>query len=196
MSESNESSPSNPVTECLERIRDGHPSAAANLMPLVYEELRNLARFHVARPAPDQTIQATALVHEAYLRLVKNQDITWESRAHFFAVAAMAMRQILANHVRDKRAAKRKSDGMQVSLSQAIESGGSTEFDMVALNDALQVLSELDERQGNVVSLRFFSGMEFDEIALVLKVSTRTVERDWRMARAWLSAELRSDGRA
>jgi RNA polymerase sigma factor (TIGR02999 family) len=182
------------VTQVLERIAEGHDSAARQLLPLVYDELRRLARSHMRRQPSDHTLQATALVHEAYLRLVGQSDVQWESRAHFFAVAATAMRQILANHARAKRAAKRGGGQMLVTLSEAIHPGGGPDVGLLALHDALEKLAALDEHQSKVVELRFFGGMTGDEIAHVLGVSSATVKREWRAARAWLNAELGRNG--
>ena len=181
-----------PVTECLARMRGGmEDDAAETLLSLVYDELRSLARSHLGRRRNQETLQATALVHEAYLRLVKHDAVGWESRAHFFAVAAKAIRQVLSNHVRGKRTKKRSADGVRVTLAVAEDAGSTTAIDVLSLNEALAELAEFDERQAQVVELRFFAGMSFAEIAHVQQVSERTAERDWRMARAWLSKRLR-----
>ena len=179
------------VTRVLDRVVDGHPLAAGQLLPMVYDELRRLARAQIRRLPPGQTLQATALVHEVYLRLVGPNETRWESRAHFFAVAASAMRQILSNHARRKRAAKRGSSWKRVALSEIVDPAGSPDVDLLALHHALEKLATLDERQGKIVELRFFGGMTTDEIALVLGVTTSTVAKEWVVARAWLSAELR-----
>ena len=179
------------VTRVLARIGEGHKSAVAELMPLVYEELRRVAGDLFRHQSPGQSLQATALVHEAYLRLVGNTGIQWESRAHFFAVAAMAMRQVLANHARARRAEKRGGGNRaRVTLSGVIDAGGKRDIDLLALHEALERLTSLDERQSRIVEQRFFGGMTNDEIAHVLNVSTKTVEREWRAARAWLGAYL------
>ncbi len=183
------------VTRVLGRVADGHRSAVAQLLPLVYEELRRLARSHMRRQS-GHTLQATALVHEAYVRLVGQVDVKWEGRAHFFAVAATAMRQILSNHARRKRAAKRGSGRARVTLSEVVDPSSGPDVDLLALHEALEKLAGLDERQSQLVEMRFFGGMTVAEIAQVLGVSTSTVEKEWVVARAWLSAELRrNDGR-
>jgi len=180
------------VTRALARIGEGHKSAVAELMPLVYEELRRVAGDLFRGQSPGHSLQATALVHEAYLRLVGRTEIQWESRAHFFAVAAMAMRQVLANHARAKRAEKRGgADRARVTLSEVIDAGRGPDIDLLTLNEALERLAALDERQCRIVEQRFLGGMTNAEIAHVLNLSTKTVEREWRAARAWLGAFLR-----
>ncbi len=188
--------PASRVTEYLRLVRAGGDAEAANdLWSVVHDELRVLARTCLRGSGGDQTLQATALVHEAYLRLVKVDDDAerggWHDRVHFFAVAAKAMRQILSNQVRSKRAGKRDPGGARVTLAMVAASDTPIRIDIIALNDALAELSTLDERLAEVVELRFFAGMAFDEIAHVLGVSDRTVERYWRTARAWLSGRLR-----
>jgi RNA polymerase sigma factor (TIGR02999 family) len=163
------------------------------LLEEVYDELRRLARRFLRRGPAGQTLQTTALVHEAYLRLAHRSPDggPWESRAHFFAVAAKAMRQVLANHARDRRAQKRSPGGRRVTLSEAVAEAGTAEVDLMALHDALAELSELDARKAELVELRFFGGLTVPEIAHVLDVSTATVEREWRVAKAWIGARLR-----
>jgi RNA polymerase sigma factor (TIGR02999 family) len=178
------------VTVVLRRVADGHPSATHELLPLVYDELRRLAQNNLAQQSPGHTLQATALVHEAYLRLVGRDDVAWQSRAHFFAVAAKAMRQILSNHARDKRAQKRSGDRLRVTLNEAVAESGSNDWDLLELHDALEKLTELDPLQSQLVELRFFAGMTVEEIALVMNSSPATIKREWRAARAWLNAEL------
>ncbi len=184
------------VTQVLNQVVDGHPSAAGQLLPMVYDELRRLARSQLRRQPTGHTLQATALVHEAYLRLVGPTASRWESRAHFFAVSATAMRQVLSNHARRKKAAKRGSTWNRVCLSEIIDPAGEPDVDLMALDHALEKLATLDERQSRLVELRFFGGMTTKEIALVLGVSTSTIEKEWAMARAWLSAELRRSNTA
>ena len=184
------------VTQLLDEVDRGHTSAAEQLLPLVYDQLRALASSFFRRQRADHTLQPTALVHEAYAKLVgpageMSGEARWTSRAHFFAVAAKAMRQILANHARDRRAAKRGGDWHRVTLSEALTPSGERDLDLVALDEALEALAALDERQARIVELRFFAEMTVEEIAHVLGVSVSTVEREWRMARAWLSARLR-----
>jgi RNA polymerase sigma factor (TIGR02999 family) len=164
-------------------------AGADELMPLVYEELRALARRQLGRREA-ATLQPTALVHEAYLRLVGSQGASWESRAHFFAVAALAMRQVLANHARDKAAGKRGGGREMVTLHEAITPSQGADIDLLALSQALERLEALDERQARIVTLRFLAGMSVAEVAHALAISTATVEREWRVAKAWLSRAL------
>ncbi len=188
------------VTQLLEAVQTGRASAADQLLPLVYDELRALAGSLFRGQRADHTLQPTALVHEAYARMVKPAAETtgssakaqWNSRAHFFAVAATAMRQVLANHARDRRRAKRGGGWQRVTLSEHLTPTSERDLDLLALDEALLALAKLDERQGRIVELRFFAEMSVDEIAHVLDVSTSTIEREWRMARAWLSAQLRA----
>jgi len=177
------------VTRYLDRLSDGHTSAVAELMPLVYEELRNLAAVHLARERPDHTLQPTALVHEAYLKLVDQTQARWKGRAHFFAVAAQAIRRILIDHARKHKALKRQA-AKRVTLSLASDVSDEADIDFVALNDALERLANHSERQVRVVELRFFAGMTVEEVSHVLGVSQATVKADWRFARAWLEKEM------
>lgn len=187
--------PARQVTEFLARIRSGHDLATEDLLPLLYSELRGLAGGFFRQQDPGQTLQPTALVHEAYLKLNRSPGAGWESRAHFFAVAAKAMRQILANHAERRRTAKRGGGMQRVTLAGLEDSTDTgSEIDLLDLDEALGRLSELSPRQARVVELRFLAGLEETEIAHVLEVSTRTVEREWRMARAFLQCELRGDG--
>lgn len=160
------------------------------LLEEVYDELRALAARFMRQGPPGQTLQPTALVHEAYLRMARRSPDQWESRAHFLAVAAKAMRQVLANHARDRRAQKRGKGQKRVTLCEAAVKEGAAEVDMVALHDALTELAEHDPRKAELVELRFFGGLTTPEIAHVLNVSTATVEREWRVARAWIGARL------
>ena len=178
------------VTEILERIRTGGASAD-ELIPLVYDELRALARRRIRRHGPSTIIQPTVLVHEAYLRMVGTESPSWESRAHFFAVAALTMRQLLANHARDRAAGKRGGGRERVTLDERLTPASGLDIDLLALSQALERLEALDERQGRIVALRFLSGMSVPEVAQALSISTATVEREWRAAKAWLSAVLR-----
>ena len=186
------------ITSLLEAAQAGRASAIDQLLPLVYDELRALAG-SMFRGQRHHTLQPTALVHEAYAKMVRSggdssSQAQWTGRAHFFAVAAKAMRQVLSNHARDRRAAKRGGEWQRVTLSEHVTPNASRDFDLLALDEALEALGALDERQGRIVELRFFADMTVDEIAHVLGVSASTVEREWRMARAWLSARLRDDG--
>lgn len=178
------------VTEVIARLEAGDRSASEELMVLVYDELRMLAQSYMRAQRPSHTLQATALVHEAYVKVFRGQQVAWESRAHFFAVAAKAMRQVLANYARDRKRLKRGGNRRRVTLSAGDSGGEETDADLVDLDEALSKLQALDERQAEIVELRFLSGMTVEEVARVLDISTATVEREWRAARAWLSSEL------
>lgn len=158
-------------------------------MPLVYGELRQLAHHYLRSERPDHTLQSTALVHEAYLRLASQEPNTLQNRAHFFAVAAQLMRQILVDFARTRRAAKRNY-GYTLSLDDAVALPQSKDVNLIALDDALKKLARLSERQSRIVELRFFGGLSIDETARVLDVSAATIERDWTVARAWLHREI------
>jgi RNA polymerase sigma factor (TIGR02999 family) len=161
-------------------------------MPLVYEELRHIARRQMRRQRAGHTLQTTALIHEAYVRLVGESDVHWQNRAHFFGVAAKAMRHILVDHARSRHAAKRGGAAQRVTLDEAAVISAQP-AELVALDDALRSLAGLDPRKGQVVELKYFGGLTVDEIAKVLRVSPETVARDWRLARAWLLRELSKD---
>jgi RNA polymerase sigma factor (TIGR02999 family) len=178
------------VTRLIQSWREGEQHALDELAPLVYRELRGLAAAYLRRERPDHTLQPTALVHEAYLKLVDQAHVETENRAHFFAIAANLMRQILVNHARHRRAAKR-GGGNKVVLEDDAAAVQPREIDLIALDEALDALSRLDPRQGRVVELRFFGGLTEEEIAGVLGVSEITVKRDWRIARAALYQHLR-----
>lgn len=185
---------SHQATMILQQMGDGDASAAQRLLPLVYEELRALAGSHFRHQNADHTLQPTALVHEAFVRLVNQPDEKWHGRAHFFAVAATAMRQILTDHARRKKADKRGGGWDKVELDRASAeaqgAGAKAEIDIIALDEALTKLAELDARKHRVVELRFFGGLSMDEIGDALKVSKTTVESEWRAARAWLAVEV------
>jgi RNA polymerase sigma factor (TIGR02999 family) len=178
------------ATQILARLSEGDRQSAERLLPIVYDELRGLAdRYFRAQPA-DHTLQPTALVHEAFLRLVNQPDASWESRAHFLAVAAIAMRQILINHAEKRRTKKRGGDRRKLALDDANAPFAAPDIEILALNEALAELAKLDERKGRVVEMRFFGGLGHDEIAHVLGVSRTTVESDWRTARAWIAKRM------
>ncbi|UCE58734.1 MAG: sigma-70 family RNA polymerase sigma factor [Phycisphaerales bacterium] len=179
------------ATAILSELARGDESAAARLLPLVYQELRALAHSYFESERSDHTLEPTALVHEAFVRLVDQARVEWRNRAHFFAVAATAMRRILTDHARKHRAAKRGGNQQRVPLTNVPTPSGASLVDLVDLDDALERLSTLDERQYRIVELRFFGGLPVEQVAEFLEVSKTTVENDWRMARAWLSAELR-----
>ena len=165
-------------------------SSAQELLPLVYEELHKLAHAYRRQRSVGETLRTTALVHDVYLKLIGSREDGWEGRSHFLAVAAKAVRQVLANHARDRQALKRGGNWARVTLSALGSEDAAQDVDLVHLDQALDKLSQLDERQGELVEMRHLAGMSVEETAEALGVSTRTVEREWRAARAWLSAEL------
>ncbi|PYJ28826.1 MAG: RNA polymerase subunit sigma-70 [Verrucomicrobia bacterium] len=182
------------VTQLLQQWSHGDDSALAELTPLVYEELRRLAHHYMEGERPDHTLQTTALVNEAYLRLADQTNPNWQSRAHFFAVAARAMRQILVSYARSNRAQKRGGGAAKIELDEAAIMSPEQSNEIVDVHEALERLATLDERKAQVVELKYFGGLNHDEIAEVLKVSTITVRRDWMFAKTWLYDELHSAG--
>lgn len=182
--------PSPDVTELLLQWRSGDKAALDALMPLVYQELHGLAHNYLRNERPNHTLRSTALVHEAYLRMVSQKPLDTENRAHFIAVAARLMRQILVDYARTRGAAKRGAN-LQVQLDEALVWSSDKGPDIVALDDALQVLAEMDEQQSRIVELRFFGGLTTEETAQVLEVSPATVKRDWSVAKAWLTRQMR-----
>jgi RNA polymerase sigma-70 factor (ECF subfamily) len=184
-----------PVTELLARWSQGEAEAREQLLPLVYEELRRLARRCLADRHRDHTLQSTALVHEAYLRLVGRDSVHWQDRTHFFAVAAKLMRGILVDHARKHRAAKRGGDAITLVLDDAvILPQKKNEIDVVALDDALTRLATLDLRQSQIIELRFFGGLSIEDTSCALGISPATVKREWATARLWLHDALNSAG--
>jgi RNA polymerase sigma factor (TIGR02999 family) len=178
------------ITELLVAWSEGDRAALDELMPLVYDELRGLASAYLARERQGHTLQTTALVHEAYVKLVDQRRVEWQNRAHFFGVAAQMMRRILVSHARAHRAKKRGHGALPLSLDEAPEVRAKPKVDLVALDEALDRLTEIDPRQGRVVELRFFGGLSIEEAGEVLSLSPATVGREWRMAKAWLYKEL------
>lgn len=174
------------MTTLLVRWRDGDREALEELMPLVYDELRRLARHYLRRERSDHTLQSTALVHEAYLRLAGSNAPNWQNRAHFFGVAAHIMRQILVEHARAYGAEKRGGGACKLVLDEAVAFSPQIDVDVVALDKALGELTELDSQQGRIVELRFFGGLTIEDTSEVLGISPATVKRDWVTARAWL----------
>jgi len=184
--------PVQPVTELLVRWKAGDREALEELVPLVYAELKNLARQHLRRERPGHTLQSAALVNEAYLRLLAQAPFETSSRAHFLMVAARLMRQILVDHARSHGAEKRGAD-KTIYLDPALVLPQERSIDLLALDDALNDLSKLDEQQGRVVELRFFGGLATEEIAEVLSISCSTVKRDWSVAKLWLTRQLKRE---
>jgi RNA polymerase sigma factor (TIGR02999 family) len=184
------------VSLLLQGWRNGDRTALDALLPLVYKELRRLARFQLRQERPNHTLQSAALVNEAYIRLVGLNAPKWESRTHFFAIAAQLIRQILVDYARRHRAGKRGADVRRVSVSEAAATAKATDFDLLALDEALQTLASIDPRQSRVVELRFFAGLSLEEIAKALDVGPATVQRDWTAARAWLYREMSQKAKA
>jgi len=184
------SAPPHRVTQLLAQWSHGDNAALTELTPLVYEELRRLAHHFMQGQRPDHTLQTTALVDEAYLRLADQTNPSWQNRAHFFAVAARAMRQILVNYAKSSRAQKRGGGALKVELEEAAIVSPEQSKAIVDLHEALERLGTLDSRKARVVELKYFGGLNHDEIAEVMKISTVTVRRDWVFAKAWLYDEL------
>ena|SRR5438128_10145949 len=182
------------VTQLLLDWSNGDQSALDHLMPLVYEELHRLAHHYMRREPAGHTLQTSALVNEAYLRLIRQRDVQWQNRAQFFAIAARLMRRILVDHARTQKYAKRGGGALKVSLDQAAVVSQERAAELVALDDALQSLALIDPRRSNVVELRYFGGLSVEETAEVLRISPKTVRRDWNMAKAWLHRALMNVG--
>jgi RNA polymerase sigma factor (TIGR02999 family) len=178
------------VTALLMAWGNGDQDALVRLTPLVYHELHRLAEGYMRRERPGRTLQTTALVNEAYIRLIDSSRVRWQNRAHFFAIAAQLMRRILVDFARNRGYQKRGGDWHRVTLAEGIGAAASVHSDLVAVDDALQGLAKLDPRKARVVELRFFGGLSLEETAEALQVSTDTVGRDWRAAKAWLRREL------
>jgi RNA polymerase sigma factor (TIGR02999 family) len=186
----------NDVTQILSRIESGDPTASEQLLPLVYDELRRLAAQRLAQERPGQTLQATALVHEAYLRLVDGEQAQhWNSRGHFFGAAAEAMRRILVDQARHKRSRRRGGEYQRIELTAVAPEMPVDQLDMLALDEALHQLAECDPRAAELVKLRFFAGLTVPEAAKTLAVSVATAENDWAYAKSWLKLQLsQNDG--
>lgn len=185
--------PSNPIDELLAEWGRGNVDARDALMPVVYDELRRLARRHLWNERPDHTLQSAALVNEAYLRLAGQKTPQWRNRAHFFGVAAQLMRHILVDHARGRQAAKRGGGATRLTLDADVSVDEKPSIDLVRLDDALDQLATLDAQQARVIEMRFFGGLSIEETAVVLDVSSATVKRDWVTARAWLRRELKKE---
>jgi RNA polymerase sigma factor (TIGR02999 family) len=185
-----EHEPPSEVTLLLQGWRNGDRNALDALLPLVYGELRRLAHFQLQRERQDHTLQTAALVHEAYLRLIGLNPPHWESRTHFFAIAAQLMRQILVDYARRHVAVKRGGGACKLSLEEATLVSKQKDVDVLSLDDALKALAKIDPRQSRVVELRFFAGLSLEEISEALEIAPATVQRDWTAARAWLHREI------
>jgi len=179
------------ITQMLLRWSEGDKSAFDQLLPLVYDELRRLAKGYLRRHSTQNSLQPTVLVHEAYLRLINQEQMNWENRAQFFGLAAKIMRGLLVDHARRAQAEKRGGSNYSVSLSEADRIGQHSDPDLLALDHALNKLATLEPRHSQIIEMRFFAGLTIEETALALGVSHATVERDWNLARAWLFRELR-----
>ena len=183
---------SHEVTQLLMDWGNGNQTAAEKLMPLVYEELHRLAHQYMNKEHPGHTLQTSALVNEAYLRLIDQKQVHWQNRAHFFGIAAQLMRRILVDYARSRRYQKRGGDARQVDLDEAMIVSQERAADVIALDDALKSLAEFDARKSQIVELRFFGGLSIEETAQVLEVSPGTVMRDWTLAKAWLRKAITS----
>ena len=178
------------VTQLLIKWSEGDKAALDQLMPLVHSELRRIAKRYMGRQSPGHTLQTSALINEAYLRLVDQQSVDWKDRAHFFAASAQIMRNILIDHARKYRFAKRGAGARKIALDEALAMSEQRAAEFVALDDALSELSTVDPRKSKIVELRFFGGLNIEETAEVMKISPATVQREWRAARAWLQRAI------
>jgi len=181
------------ITDLLVSYGRGDKESLDKLMPVVYDELRRQAARYLRREQAGHTLQTTALIHEAYVRLVDQRNVQWQNRAHFFGIAAQMMRRILVDHARTKKRAKRGGSDIRVSLDDATVAVKGQDLDVVAVDEALSRLEQIDKQQSRVVELRFFSGLTVEETAEVMGISPATVKRDWSMAKAWLHRELSGD---
>ena len=178
------------VTDLLIAWNGGEAEALTKLVPLVYEELRHIAQRYLRRERQGHTLEPTALVHEAYARLIDQNRVPWQNRAHFFAVAGQTMRRILVDHARRRHAARRGGHGLRLSLDETVASGDRRDVDLISLDGALNQLKARDVAQARIVELRYFGGLSIEETAEVLSISPATVKRDWSVARAWLYREM------
>lgn len=181
------------VTQMLRQVQEGNRESLDELFPIIYRELRRLAASQLANERSNHTLQPTALVHEAYMRLIDQHSVNWQNRAHFFSIAAETMRRILVNHAIQRNAQKRGSGVTCIELDEAIsyhDQPGDRELDLVLLDDALKNLEKFDSTQAKIVELRFFGGLTVEETAEVMKISESTVKREWRMAKSWLKTKL------
>jgi RNA polymerase sigma-70 factor (ECF subfamily) len=178
------------ITHLLKEWSDGDERALDRLTPLVYEELRQQAARYLRHERPGHTLQTTALINEAYLRLIDVKEVDWQSRKHFFAIAANLMRRVLVDHARRRDAEKRGGDNIRLTLDDTLAVASGPDVDLLAIDEALERLSVIDGQQARVVELRFFSGLSVEETAAALGISPKTVKRDWSVARAWLRREI------
>jgi RNA polymerase sigma-70 factor (ECF subfamily) len=178
------------VTKLLQASNNGNREALDQLLPIVYDELRRVARHQLSKERANHTLQATALVNEAYMKLIDQHSVDWQNRAHFFSIAAETMRRILVNHAVERNAQKRGGGQTLLSLDDEIDFIHQRDLDMLSLDDALKRLEEFDKTQAKIVELKFFGGMTNEEIASVMNVSDSTIKREWRMARAWLQTQM------
>lgn len=186
-------SSSSDVTKLLKKAQAGDRMSLDSLLPLVYDELRAVARRQLSNERSDHTLQPTALVHEAYMRLLEQTEVDWSNRLHFFSIASQMMRRILVNHAIEKKAKKRGDGATLLQLDEAISIGQKTPgLDVILLDETLQELARLDETQARVVELRFFGGLTIEETAKVLEVSPATIKREWQMAKAWLQVQMKA----
>lgn len=182
------------VTQLLHEWGAGDKNALDRLLPLIYQELHKIAKRYMRQQGPRHTLQTTAVIHEAYLKMAGGPERNWESRAHFLGVAAKAMRHVLVDHARSGRSAKRGGEALAVTLDEGMAVAGLRPAELIALDDALNVLTKLHPRKGQVVELRYFAGLSVEETGKVLKISEETVARDWRFARAFLEREITRAG--
>lgn len=180
------------VTTLLQQMHQGDPEAEQKLFPIIYDELRRLARHYASRDRHQNTLQPTALVNEAYLRIFEQKHVDWKSKSHFFAVCAMMMRRVLVDYAREQAREKRADRAAAVTLNEELVGRSYANVDILALDEALKELGKLDPRQARIVELRFFTGLTQEETADILEISSRTVKREWRMAKAWLFNRLKS----
>jgi RNA polymerase sigma factor (TIGR02999 family) len=178
------------VTKLLLDWGAGNRAALDALTPLVYDELRRLAGHYLRRERPDHTLQSTALVHEAYMRLIDQRNVRWQNRAQFFGLAAELIRRILVDHARAKQAAKRGGTAVKLTLDEALDASAGRDLDLVRLDDSLKALAEVDSQQSRIVELRYFAGLTIEETAEALDISPATVKRDWVVAKAWLRRQM------
>ena len=186
--------PQQNVTQLLIEWGNGNKEVLDELLPIVYDELHRQAARYLRRERVGHTLQTTALINEAYLRLVDQRNVRWQNRAHFFGIASQLMRRILVDHARTKRRAKRGGSDVRVSLAVATLETKQRDLDVIALDQALEKLASIDEKQARIVELRFFSGLTVEETAEVLSISPATVKREWSMAKAWLHREISNEG--